>query len=133
VLLADENTIVKSDRYPSVFKSLSNLSISGMVKVDFIHDLEAPSGDRINYSTISTDDSSPKGQSRIHARESRLGVKYLQDIEDKSFTVFIEGDFYGGGTNSPVGSEKISNSAGFRLRHAYVSYDRWIAGQTWSN
>jgi hypothetical protein len=133
VLLADENTVVKSDRHPSELKSISNLAISGMVKVDFIHDLEAPSGDRINYSTISTDDFSPRGQSRIHARESRIGVKYSQDIEGKNFTAFIEGDFYGGGTNSPAGSEKISNSVDFRLRHAYVSYDRWTVGQTWSN
>ena len=131
--LANEKRVKKGDTRPSAYIGLSNLSISGMVKVDFIYDLRAPSGDRINYLTIPTDDFSPQGQSRIHARESRIGVKYLQDVGGKNFTAFIEGDFYGGGTNSPSGSEKISNAVGFNLRHAYISYDQWIIGQTWSN
>lgn len=111
----------------------SNISVSGMIKVDFIHDLGAASGDRINYLTIPTDDSIAHGQSRIHARESRLGVKYLQDFMGKNLTAYAELDFFGGGTNSPSGSEKISNSVNLRLRHAYISYDHWLLGQTWSN
>jgi len=110
-----------------------DLIINGIVKVDFIYDFKAPSGDRINYTNISTKDSNVKGQTRIHARESRFSLKFLQDVFNKKFTAFIEGDFYGGGTNSPTGSEKISNSVSFRLRHAYISYEHWLAGQTWSN
>lgn len=132
-----ENISVKNDTSEPAFTGISqrfsNLTISGMVKVDFIYDLNEPSGDRINYNTISTDDSNVHGQYRIHARESRIGAKYIQDINGKELTAIIEGDFYGGGTNSPSGSEKISNSVNFRLRHAYISYDEWIVGQTWSN
>ncbi len=69
-----ENISVKNDTsvpdFTGISQSFSNLSISGMVKVDFIYDLNEPSGDRINYTTISTDDSNVHGQSRIHARES---------------------------------------------------------------
>lgn len=114
-------------------KALSNLTISGMLKVDLIYDLDAPSGDRINYSTISTNEANARGQTRLHARESRIGVKYSQDVKGKNLTAFIEGDFYGGGTESPSGSEKISNSVNFRIRHAFLSYDNWLVGQTWSN
>ena len=95
--------------------------------------MEAPSGDRINYTTIPTDDSNARGQSRVHARESRIGVKYKNEIYGKELSAVIEGDFYGGGTNSPSGSEKISNSVSFRLRQAYISYNHWVVGQTWSN
>jgi hypothetical protein len=136
VLYANENLTnlpTKNNGQSTALLALSNITINGMVKVDFIQDLAAPSGDRINYTTISTDDSGPKGQSRIHARESRIGAKYRQDINGKELTAIIEGDFYGGGTNSPSGSEKISNSVNFRLRHAYLSYDEWTVGQTWSN
>lgn len=140
VLSANEQTekaLIKDDTYSfslaKLGKNSSNISISGMVKVDFIYDLDAPSGDRINYLSIPTDDLSAHGQSRIHARESRIGVKFSQDVLGKSFTAFIEGDFYGGGTNSPSGSEKISNAVSFRLRHAYISYEEWVVGQTWSN
>ena len=132
-----ENITIKNSAHSIAHKSssagLSNLTISGMVKVDFIYDLDAPSGDRINYSSIYTGKSNAHGHSRIHARESRIGARYLQDIDGKKFTAIIESDFYGGGTNSPIGSEKISNAVNFRLRHAYISYDQWIVGQTWSN
>lgn len=132
-----ENIPVKNDTSEPAFTSISqrfsNLTISGMVKVDFIYDLNEPSGDRINYNTISTDDSNVHGQYRIHARESRIGAKYIQDINGKELSAIIEGDFYGGGTNSPSGSEKISNAVNLRLRHAYISYDEWVLGQTWSN
>lgn len=129
-----ENISAKNDTAIPAFTGISqNLSIYGMVKVDFIYDFDEPSGDRINYNTISADDTKAQGQSRIHARESRIGAKYLKDINGNDFTAFIEGDFYGGGTNSPSGSEKISNGVNFRLRHAYFAYGDWLVGQTWSN
>ncbi len=112
---------------------LDKLSLSGMVKVDFIYDFESQSGDRINYSSIPIADSNEGNQARIHARESRVKLSYLDYDHEQPLTAVIEGDFYGGGTNSPEGSETISNSVSFRLRHAYVQYDSWLVGQTWSN
>ncbi|WP_299265746.1 DcaP family trimeric outer membrane transporter [uncultured Psychrosphaera sp.] len=106
-------------------------NISGMIKLDVIYDAGVTSGDRIDYTNITTDN--PKGQVRIHARESRLNISTSQDILGKRYTTILEGDFYAGGSNSPVNSENISNASSFRLRHAYMSYGQWLAGQTWSN
>jgi hypothetical protein len=108
-------------------------NISGMVKLDVIYDIGVPSGDRIDYTTITTEDSNGQGQMRIHARESRFQFSTSRDVLDKTYRTFLEGDFYGGGTSSPTGSETISNSSSFRLRHAYMSYGGLIIGQTWSN
>ncbi len=114
-------------------KDHNKILISGMVKVDVIYDFNTPSGDRINYSNILTDGASAQKQTRVHARESRLRTQFSQDVFGEKFIAIIEGDFYGGGTNSPAGSETISNSVPFRLRHAYISYENWLVGQTWSN
>ena len=33
---------------------------------------------------------------------------------------------------SPGGNERVSNSYNPRMRHAFVKYDNWLFGQTWS-
>jgi hypothetical protein len=40
----------------------------------------------------------------------------------------VEFDFYGAD-----GNESVSNSHGFRLRHAYATLGNFLAGQTWTN
>lgn len=109
------------------------ISLSGMLKVDFIYDIDTPSGDRINYGNIPTSSLYDESQARVHVRESRIGLKYQDSYNGLPFAAYVEGDFYGGGTNSPSGSEKISNSTEFRLRHGYLTYAGWLVGQTWSN
>lgn len=44
---------------------------------------------------------------------------------------YIEVDLFGGG--SILGNETATNTYGVAVRHAYVSWNRWLAGQTWSN
>lgn len=58
--------------------------------------------------------------SRVHAYQSRLGIRGSQETEMGKATFNIEGDFYGGGGGQ------------FRLRHAYGSLGGILAGQTWS-
>ena len=106
---------------------------SALVKIDVIYDLDAPSGDRINYSSIPVSSSAESKQSRIHARQSRIKVNYQNNSKQELLKAVVEGDFFGGGTNSPLGSENISNSSSFRIRHAFVEYGSWLVGQTWSN
>ena len=48
------------------------------------------------------------------------------------FRAFIEADMFGGGTSN-LGNEVSTNTHGVTLRHAYVSWNNWLAGQTWSN
>ncbi|MGY0505739.1 DcaP family trimeric outer membrane transporter [Luteimonas sp. e5] len=45
---------------------------------------------------------------------------------------YIEADFFGGGSAN-LGNETSTNTHGVTLRHAYVSWNEWLAGQTWSN
>ncbi len=55
--------------------------------------------------------------------ETRFNTKY----EHGDVTGFIEMDFYGGD-----GNEVATNSTNPRLRHAFVKYKGWMAGQYWS-
>lgn len=42
---------------------------------------------------------------------------------------YLEFDLFG----SALGAEATTNTYGVTLRHAYASWGRWLAGQTWSN
>jgi len=46
---------------------------------------------------------------------------------------YIELDLWGGGSNAFLGNETSTNTYGVTVRHAYASWNRWLAGQTWSN
>ncbi|MBH0059364.1 hypothetical protein I6F65_20690 [Pseudoalteromonas sp. SWXJZ94C] len=59
----------------------------------------------------------------FNVKESRLNLK----IQRGDVIGFVEVDFYGGG-----GNEVVSNSSNDRLRHFYIQYKDWLAGQTWS-
>ena len=49
------------------------------------------------------------------------------------FKAYVEADFFGGGSNALAGNETATNTYAVTLRHAYVSWNNWLAGQTWSN
>lgn len=44
---------------------------------------------------------------------------------------YLEFDLFGGG--SITGNEVATNTYGVTVRHAYVTFDNWLAGETWSN
>jgi len=46
---------------------------------------------------------------------------------------YIEADMFGGGSNALAGNETATNTYAVSLRQAYVSWNNWLAGQTWSN
>ena len=64
----------------------------------------------------------------FHAKESRINFRstHLLDNGDKLGT-FIEMDFL----LAPGGDERVSNSYQPRLRHAFLTYNNWLFGQTW--
>ncbi|NKF48983.1 porin [Shewanella sp. WXL01] len=64
----------------------------------------------------------------FQARESRFNFKTLADVDGHKVTAFIELDFM----THADGNERVSNSYSPRLRHAFVSYDNWLVGQTWT-
>jgi len=66
-------------------------------------------------------------QVTIHARQSRIFLRSDTPTRFGNVRTHIEGDFFG--TN---GNQLISNSNGFRLRHAYGQIGKLLAGQYWS-
>lgn len=64
----------------------------------------------------------------FQARESRFNFKTVTDVEGHKLTGFIELDFM----THTDGNERVSNSYSPRIRHAFMSYDNWTIGQTWT-
>ena len=73
---------------------------------------------------ISPDDKDSSFEGNI--RESRVNLKATKLIDDKPLTGFIESDFYGDFTGYDSGTPQL------RLRHAYLQYDKFTLGKTWS-
>ena len=64
----------------------------------------------------------------FHARESRINFRSTHVLDNGSkLGTFWEMDFLLSGQ----GDERISNSYSPRIRHAFVTYDKWLFGQTW--
>lgn len=64
----------------------------------------------------------------FQARESRFNFKTSTDVDGHKLSGFIELDFM----THADGNERVSNSYSPRIRHAFVSFDNWTVGQTWS-
>lgn len=69
----------------------------------------------------------------VHAQLSRfwLGADHVTE-DGNTFKAYIEADFFGGGSSN-LGNEGSTNTHGITVRHAYVKWNDWLAGQTWSN
>lgn len=68
------------------------------------------------------------------AQFSRFWFGADTDMENgNKVKAYLEFDLYGGGSNAFLGNEVATNTHGLTVRHAYVSYGKWLAGQTWSN
>ena len=65
----------------------------------------------------------------IGAKESRINFKSSHTLASgDKLSTFIEMDFL----LPPGGNERVSNSYQPRLRHAFLTYNNWLFGQTWS-
>lgn len=66
----------------------------------------------------------------MHAQFSRLwfAADSSTDAGD-TMRAYIEMDIFGNAN----GNEAATNTYGLTIRHAYVSFNKWLAGQTWSN
>src|SRR6266849_5561892 len=69
-----------------------------------------------------------RGQLTLHARQTRLNLATSTPTTYGNMTTFIEGDFFGAD-----GNETVTNSNGFRIRHAYGTLGNFLAGQYWTN
>jgi hypothetical protein len=64
----------------------------------------------------------------FHARQSRINFGTASEVDGHQLKTFIEVDFLA----SAGGNERITNSYSPRLRHAFLTYDKWLFGQTWT-
>jgi hypothetical protein len=66
----------------------------------------------------------------FQARETRINFTAATTTPGgDSITAFIEMDFL---VNGGAGNQLVSNSYNPRLRHAFIKYNKWTFGQTWS-
>lgn len=63
----------------------------------------------------------------MHAKQSRVGIGTSTDVDGSKIKTYVEVDFYGGD-----GTETVSNTHRTVLRHAFMTYNNWLFGQTWS-
>ena len=64
-----------------------------------------------------------------HAKESRMWFRSDHELKNgDKLRTYVEMDFL----LSPGGNERVSNSYNPRLRHAFLTYNNWLFGQTWS-
>lgn len=116
----------------------TTVKIGGFVKADFMEsrtdggqladsatgrDLYVPSQIPIGGKASKTDFDAGAKFSRFN-----VGIDTVTDDNHK-LGAFFEWDFFGGA----LGNENATNTYGVTLRHAYVYWDKWLAGQTWSN
>lgn len=99
-------------------KTNTIFKFGGYVKTDLIHDFDPiGSPDYFDAAAIPTDGSKGEG-TRFNVKETRLKLDVRNPA--KHLRAYVEGDFYGSGTS-------------FRIRHAFVEYKGFMAGQYWSN
>jgi hypothetical protein len=113
-----------------------SFKFGGYVKLDTIvsnYTAGASSGAGRDFyipGTIPVGDENAPGETYLdfHAKESRINFRSTHNLDngDKLGT-FIEMDFLLSGQ----GDERVSGSYSPRLRHAFLTYNNWLFGQTW--
>lgn len=76
--------------------------------------------------------SEANGDTDFSAQFSRFWFAADGEIQGQKTRAYLEFDLFGGGGNV-LGNETSTNTHGVTLRQAYVSWGKWMAGQTWSN
>ena len=66
----------------------------------------------------------------MHARQTRINFGTETTMGEHKLKSFIEIDFMV--VEPPGADERISNSFSPRMRHAFLEYDNWLFGQTWT-
>jgi len=112
----------------------TTVKMGGYVKLDAIY---SNYGDGSNGDNIGRDFYVPSltpvgGDSQsyfdMHARQTRINFSTDSKQGEHKIKTYIEMDFM----VTPNGDERISNSYSPRLRHAFITFDNWLFGQTWS-
>jgi hypothetical protein len=118
---------------------VAEIVVYGYVKGDVIYDFNHDLGDSFAVSAMTAATGKEKDHIRLHARQSRFGIKSKVDTAIGQIRTQIEGDFFSSAVKSVNFRNNTTSSRTdlFRLRHAYGEWDitpNWtfLAGQTWS-
>jgi hypothetical protein len=68
-------------------------------------------------------------QLQAHIKQTRVMLGTDSSFEGHKLGTRLEFDLYG----SALGNERSTNTYGLQVRHAFITYDKWLLGQTWSN
>lgn len=134
--LEQELAALKQQSAPSLTTTGTSISMGGFIKMNAMltdysegQGATAPIGeDFLVVSTIPTDGSSGDAKTHMDAKASRIWLKMQTPTANGVIKGHLEMDFEG----SSQGDERITNSYAPRLRHAYLEYNNWLFGQTWS-
>src|SRR6266705_1391490 len=118
--------------------SSTSIKLNGYVKFDAVYSditqgvdavANQQAGDTaIPVGTTGTPASDKTSELSLHARQTRLNLATSTPTDYGNMTTFIDGDFFGAD-----GNESVTNSYGFRIRHAYGTLGNFLAGQYWTN
>ena len=118
----------------------TEFTYGGYIKLDAMwsdYSAGAPDGTSVGRdfyvpSTVTVgDDDSSDAVFDMHARQSRFNFGTSTQLDNgKTINSKIEIDFL---ASAVGGNERVSNSYSPRIRHAFITYDGWLFGQTWSN
>ena len=103
----------------------TELTVYGNIRLDASYQAEGGSASRL-YNQINTvpleghKESSDEFKSTLSG--TRIGLDLKSSVLDQTVSGKLEMDFFGG-----------ANLDNLRIRHAYLNYNQWLIGQTWSN
>lgn len=125
-------TITPQANPGTVFTFGGNVRVDGMVTKTTDGDIAKGTAGRDFYvpGAIPVGGDGPDTYSDAHAKFSRVwfDASTVLDSGDK-VGARVEFDFFGGA----LGNTAATNTIGATLRHAYLTYNNWLVGQTWSN
>jgi hypothetical protein len=108
-------------KFDAMFSDYSDATPSQNAIIrQFLISSQIPVGDGSASGDMTTD---------FQARETRLNFRAdTTTAGGDKITAFVEMDFF----THADGNEVVSNSFSPRLRHAFIKYNNWTFGQTWS-
>ncbi|NUG55778.1 DcaP family trimeric outer membrane transporter [Acinetobacter baumannii] len=102
-------------------KAGADVNLYGFVRGDANYIIEGADND---FGDVSKSDGKTHDKLRATAKTTRLGLDFNTPVGDDKVGGKIEVDFAGSTTDS---------NGSLRIRHAYLTYNNWLFGQTTSN
>ena len=103
-------------------KAGADVNLYGFVRADANYIINGADGD---FSGVASTENQVNDKLRSTVKTTRLGLDFKSTVEGADVGGKIEVDF--------AGKTEDSTGTGIRVRHAYLTYNNWLVGQTTSN